>query len=286
MLISYGGYILSFTIKGGDAAFLTPAEGLADGRSGSVVAIRWRSGAQTAGTYVDILVTATDPAGGTPMIGAVGLINATGMPAGLRCVLDGTQQRLVAGARGELSAWALPHISHGTFIVRLYNDVAGAPVLAANAVFGLGQIFAGRCISLCTLMGSPVADIDDATRYRRTNGGQVWPLMRKPFRQYEAQLGLFSTQQIKGGNASGIVNGAGGAIDVQTLRDKLAVTGLCAVCDTPNAGLGAGAVVNDLRYDQSFMQGSWMMARMSNAGTIQQDKEPYWTWKPTFEEAS
>lgn len=88
------------------------------------------------------------------------------------------------------------------------------------------------------------------------------------------------------GLASDIDNGAGGTIDVQTLKMLLSTLRVFAVCDTEDAGQGAGTTHGAFTYDQDFMQQNWMLARLSSTGQIVMDQRPYWSWNPQFAEAT
>jgi hypothetical protein len=291
MLIGYGNYTMSFAItgqSGSGAAFLTPSSALADGRTGTVTAIRWTNGTQNISSYVQITATLTSPLDGTAKLGVAGVCNVIGLPVGTRLEIAGISQRLVYGERRELSAWALPGTS-GSLVIRIYNDVNGAATIAAAAEFAIGEIFAGRCISLCTLADSSPSDtLTDPTSSRRSEGGQLWPLMRKTYRSVSGTLGRFTTTEVKGGTASPIMDGGTvpAAIDIRTLRSLIATSKVVAVCDTPSAGQGAGTVVGGLRYDQDFMQTNWMVARPTNIGQISLDRWPMWSWPVQFQEAT
>lgn len=291
MLISYGDYTLSFAItgqSGSGAAFLTPSSAMADGRTGTVTAIRWTDGTQNTSSYVEITVTIADPLAATARQGVAGVCNMS-LPAGTRLTCNSVTQRLVAGARGERSSWWLPATDSNTMVLRIYNDVNGSSPIVAASEFANGEVYVGRVVSLCTLaQSSPSAQIQDPTGYSRSDGGQLWQLMRKPYRQVQGTLGRFTTTQAKGGLASDIpaVDAAGTTIDVQTLRERLATTQVIAVCDTPNAGQGSGTVQSGIRYDQTFMQPNWMLARMTDAGSLTLDQWPRWSWQPQFQEAT
>jgi hypothetical protein len=293
MLIGFGNYALTFAItgqSGSGAAIITPSSDMADGRTGTTTAIRWTDGTQNTNSYVEFTVTIADPNSGTARQGVFGVCNCS-LPAGTRmAIVPGSYaQRLVAGARGERSAWWLPADNSNTLVFRIFNDVNGASPIVAASEFSIGEIFVGRVVSLCTLAQSNSStDLSDPTAYNRSAGGQLWQLMRKPFRTVSATLGRFSTTQAKGGALSDIPDGSGGSgtMDIQTLRSLLATAPVCAVCDTPSAGQGAGSVQNGIRYDQDFMQTNWMLARPTNAGALTLDPWPKWSWQVQFQEAT
>ncbi len=293
MLIGYGGYALTFAIGGSatGAAWTAPASGIAltDFRTGSVQGIRWISGTQNTSSYVEITVTIASPLDATAAQGVVGVANVS-LPEGTKLVIGGVTQRLVSGARGERSAWVLPFATGNTLVIRIYNDVNGVASIVASSEFSIGEIFVGRLMDLCTLMGTPTSDITDPTAYQRTAGGQLYQLMRKPYGQVAATLGAFTTADVKGKSASSLVSGANpaGVIDLQTLRYLLSTTNVCAVCDTETEGRGEGAsdvTTNGIRYNQTFMQTNWMIARPTNIGQFSQGRSPAWTWNPSFQES-
>lgn len=293
MILAYGNYALTFAISssGGGSAFLTSSTNLADARTGSVSSMSWTAGAQTTSSTVTLTVTVADPLDTTAPIGAVGVANVSGLPVGTRVTVNGVNQNLVAGARSELSAWWIPNgLNANSFTITFANNVAGASPILAGATFAVGEIFVGRVISLPSLVASGLsADLVDPTSFQRSAGGQLWQLMRKPYRQCQASLGPFSTANAMGGvYAATLVSGANpaGVIDIRTLREYLATTPVCAVCDAPTAGLGAGSVVNGIRFDQNFMQTSWMVARPTSAGLLAMNAPPLWTWSPSYQEAT
>lgn len=293
MLISYGDYALSFAItgqSGSGAAFLTPSSAMSDGRTGTVTAIRWTDGTQNTNSYVEITVTIDDPLATTARQGVFSVCNCS-LPEGTRlAIIPGSiAQRLVAGARGERSAWWLPATNSNSLVFRIFNDVNGASPIVAASEFAIGEIYVGRVISLCTLASSSPSDqLIDPSGNTRSDGNQLWRLMRKPFGAVQGRLGRFTTAQAKGGSASDIPAGdaAGTTIDIKTLRERLATTPTIAVCDTPSAGQGAGSVVAGIRYDQDFMQTNWKLARMTEPGSIDLDQWPKWSWQPQFQEAT
>lgn len=293
MLIGYGDYVLTFAIGGSStgAAFTAPPAGVAltDFRTGSVQGMQWIGGTQNTSSYVEITVTIASTLDATAAQGVVGVANVS-LPEGTRLVIGGVEQRLVAGVRGERSAWALPFATGNSLVIRIYNDVNGVASIPANYEFSIGEIFVGRVIDLCTLLGSPTAELVDPTAYQRTAGGQLYQLMRKPYRQIAAQLGAFSTLDAKGGPQSTLPDGGNpvGVIDIQTLRELLATANVCAVCDTPTRGQGLGSqtVTNGVRFDKDFCQTNWFVARPISAGQLSQNRGTRWTWNPSFQEAS
>jgi len=292
MLIGYGNLQLTFAVtgqSGSGAAFLTDSAALNDGRTGSGATLRWTNGTQSTADYVQITATLSSPLDATAAQGVVGVCNVQGLPEGTKLVIAGVEQRLVAGERLELNAWALPFATGNTCVIRIYNDVFGTSPIVAAAEFFIGEIFVGRVISLCTLLNSsPSSDLTDPTAFQRSAGGQLWQTMRKPYGLISGPMGLFTTAQAKGGSASDLPDGGNpaGTIDIRTLRGLLATGSVCAVCDTPNAGQGAGSSSNGIRFDQDFMQPNWYLARPTSVGQITMTKAPKWTWNPTFQEAT
>lgn len=289
MFIGYSDYELTFSISGSHsgAAFVTPPDGssLDNGRLGELQGLRWIDGAQTILSYVEITINIASVRDAVPSIGVVGVANCT-LPVGTKIVCQGITQRLTEDARGNNNAWFLPQTTGASTKVRIYNDVNGVAPFTPGMEFGLGLTPVHRVISICTLTDSPPSrTLQDPSQTARSDSGQAWALMRFPWWVIQAKLGRFSQKQAKGGLLSDIDDGAGGTIDVQTLMYRLATSRTFCICDTPNAGGGDGTLVNDLRYDQTFMQVNWMCARLGGVGQLQLDPRPRYTWNPTFNEA-
>jgi len=294
VLIGYGDYQLTFAMGGSqspDAAFLTDTGALTDGRTGTSTSASFTGGTQGTSVYAQLQINVTSVMDPTPIWGVVGISNVQGLPEGTKLVFNSVTQRLSKGPRGELCAWWLTNLTGSPHYVFIYNDVGGVASIAAGQVFSIGEVFVGRVIYLPSLVASnpPVADAFDPTAHNSASGGQDWQLMRKPRRIVSANLGYFSTADAKGGSASSVVSGANpaGVIDIQTLRDFLLTVNVCAVCDTPSAGDGAGTVSNGIRFDQSFMQGNWMVARpRPPVSQIQHSQPPLWSWAVSFMQAT
>lgn len=294
MLIGYGDYSMTFALGGSqspDAAFLTSYTGLNDGRTGSGASATFTGGSQSTSVYAQLQVNVTSPLDATAPWGVIGVTNVHGLPEGTKLSFGGVTQRLTKGPRGELCAWWIPNgVTGGTHYIFIYNDVNGFATISAQQPFFIGEVFVGRIISLPSLVGTspPVSDAFDPTAHNSSSGGQDWQLMRKPRRIVSANLGYFSTADAKGGSGSSVVSGANpaGVIDIQSLREILLTSSVCAVCDTPSAGEGAGTVTNGIRYDQNFMQGNWMLARPRQLGQIPHSQPPKWSWPVSFMEAT
>jgi hypothetical protein len=289
MLIAYGDYSLTFSVGGSAAGadFTAPDDGsnLSDGRTGSVQGLQWIGGTQNTSSYVEITVTIGSVKDATPRIGLVGICNSS-LPVGTKIVCQSITQRLTEDARGERSAWFVPQTTGTSFTIRIYNDVNSVASIVANAEFSIGEIYVGRVIQLCTLAESSAQRVlQDPTAARRSTGGQLWALMRKPYWVIGAQFGQFTINEVFGGSSSGIANGAGGYIDIRTLSMTLSTLRVFAVCDLPNVA-GGGTKHGDITYDQDFMQQNWMLCRLSSAGSISCSSRPYWTWSPQFIEAT
>lgn len=296
MLIGFGDYTISFAVtgqSGSGAAFLTDSAGLNDGRSGTGAVLRFTNGTMNVNSYVEVTATLVSALDASARQGVAGLINLQGarVTAGLKTIIAGITQRLVAGARGELSAWVLPATNSNTCVFRIYNDdgTVTPPLQPADEIF-IGEFFAGRCVDLCTLIGGqgPSDDLQDPTAYQRTAGGQLHAVMRKPYRVMNGTLGLFTTAQARGGLASNLPDGGGGSgtMDIQWLRDFLSTSAVCAICDIPTRGLGDYTLSNGIKYDQSMMQNNWRLARPTNPGQLSMSKPPKWQWTPTWQEAT
>jgi hypothetical protein len=278
MRIVYGDYTFMAAIGGsaGGAAFLAPDDGSAlfDTRTGSVQLMQWIGGTQNTSSYVELTITVASAIDATAIHGCIGIANVIDLPAGTKIVVDGVTQRLQADEFGKLNAWFTPSVSpSNTLTIRIYNDVNGSPTIPANAEFAIGEIGMGRSIDLCALMSSPISDdLSDPSAYSRTEGNQLYSNMRKPFRTLSETLGTFSKLDVRGGpNGSTVADGAGGFIDIKTLRARLAVSPICGVC---------------LYSDDGDMQRNAMFARLTTPGAIQLGKVPRYTWNPSFQEAT
>lgn len=290
MIIGYGNFTLTFAISGSganNAAFLTSSANMNDGRIGLVCSMRWISGTQTTADYVDITITISDPLDATAAIGCLGVSNVVGLPEGLHLQVGSTVQALTMNGLGELQAWWLPATTGNSIVLRIRNDNGTTHPVAASAVFGIGEIFVGRAIhlkSLVTGSGNPTAGLNDPTAFTRVDSGSLYQCMRKPWDTYQANLGSFTTAQAYGGSASNLPSGGNpaGVIDIRRLRGILSTSALCALCDYPSSSFGGGTVQNGIRYDQSFMQPNWIIARPSDPGAITMDQPPLSSWNPVF----
>jgi hypothetical protein len=293
MLLGYGDTTLTFTLdaSGGtsdDAAFLNDSTAMADGKSGTATSIKFSTASATLGQYVEIICNASSTMDPTPIWGVVGVVNVQGLPEGTKLTFNGVTQRLVKNEFGELGAWWIPNgVTGSSESIKIYNDVNGSHTITPGATFAIGEIIVRRIISLKTLVSSsPAANLSDPTTSTETVSGD-FEVIRKARRTISQKLGLFTMAQAKGGAASDIADGGNpaGVIDVKTIRGYLQARRICCVCDTPNAGRGAGTEVNGIRFDQSFMQSNWFIARVTDLGALAADAAPYWTWAPAFKES-
>lgn len=300
MIHVFGKYGISWAISannGGSAAFLTSSAGLNDYRSGSGCSMSFNSATAALGNFTRLTATLTNDLGdATAVQGAVGVVNVQGLPAGTKVVVNGTTQRLVAGARGELSAWFLPQIASNTLTVDFYQDVNGSITgITSGQTFAVGEVYVGRAVSLPTLLDSqyPSTTRFDPNAYQRMAGLQLYQLLRKSARQFAGAVGRFNVLQAKGGVSGTLYNGnlSNGTMDLEYLRDYLTTAPICAVCDVPYAGFsgsqggGSGVLVNGIHYDQNIMQTNFMLARMTDAGSIAMDAPPLYSWNPQYQEA-
>lgn len=290
MLFGYNpDYVLTASIGGsaGGAAFLAPTDGsdLFDGRTGQVQSMQWISGAQNTSSYIELTITITSVIDSTKRIGVVGLCNCS-LPEGTKVVCESITQALITDSHGQRSVWFVPQATGGTFTIRIYNDVNGAATFPAGTVFSIGEIYVGRVMQLCTLGGSAAIRTPiDPTVVSVTSGGQHYAAQRNPSWQVSAQLGRFTTDQAKGLATSDIPDGAGRVICIQDLLMQLVTLDVFAICDTPVSPDLEGTVHGDVKYDNNFMQGNWMLARIQTPGAVVYDQRPYWSWQPSFIEA-
>jgi hypothetical protein len=302
MIIVYGNYGLTFAITSthANAAFVALPNGalMVGGRTGEGNTLTWDSGTQTSATTVTITATCTSAYDNPAALGVIGIANVQGLPVGTPVTvtpLGGTAitQNLVAGERGELSAWFVVGQRANSFTVTFTNiNAPGGGSIASAAPFYIGEIYVGRAVQMNTLLDTtyPTSTLTDPTAFARSNGGQLWQNMRKPYRQLSIQLGRFTTLQCRGGSLSNLLSGDlnAGVMDLNFLRSTLSTINVCAVCDAPSAGFRQGSVVlqNGIYFDKNAMQPNWMLARPTDPGLFQLDAYPFWTWQPAFQEAT
>lgn len=289
MLIGYGSNNLAFAIagSGSGAAFLSDTAQLSDGRTGAATAIQWISGAQTLASYVQIIVTISGGLDTVPVQGVVGFCNCS-LPEGTKIQIGSVVQRLVAGSRGERSAWAMPFATGSTLTIKIFNDVNGVASIGAGSTFTLGEIFVGRVIDLPSLIfgGERSRTLIDPTADRRSSAGQNWPIFRKPYYRVAAKIGYYSRAESQGLAADGIPSGSAvaGNISMRRLIELLSTNAVSAVCDLPDPAR-TGTKSNGLTFDASRMQPNWMLARPSSIAPIAEDQPPYASTTLAFDEA-
>lgn len=295
MLLIYGGYQVAWAISGSAAgtAFLTDPNYMNDGRSGAGTSMQWCSGTQTTASYTRLTGTLTSPFADCVQ-GGIGIVNVRGLPAGTKVTLGAQSTRLVAGRRGELNAWFLPPtvVNSTSMQLTFNNDVNGVPSILPSTQFYIGSIIVGRLASWPTLLSSPPQEeIIDPTQFQRSSGGQLWQLMRKPYSQITAKLGVIVTQNALGGALA--ANKSGGSIapatmDARTLMYILSTTPVCAVCAVPHTGPNNAARIltaGGFPYDDTVMQQNFMLARPTAIQPIQMTDPPYWSFAAQFQEA-
>lgn len=299
MLFIYGNYSVAWVVGGTGSpapAATTSVAALSDGRSGAATAFIWGGGSQSTASYVQLTGTISDPLDATAPIGGVGVINVMGLPAGTLVDLQaGTYtQRLVAGRRGNLSAWILPTatLNNNTITIRIYNNVNGVASIAALTEFAIGEIIVGRLCSWPLLIAGnpPQEELMDPTQYERSDGGQLWQLMRKPFSQISGKLAYFNTVDAMGGPLSSRSSGANpaGKIDARSFMYLLAVAPVCAVCAVPHeqSPLPTTVTAGGFLFDVNMIQQNFMLARPTQLQPIAMDQPPFWSWGGIFQEAT
>jgi hypothetical protein len=297
MFIVYGDYQIDFTLTGSHsgAAFLSADNGAAmnDGHSSLVSSMSWIGGTQTTASYLEIVCKVQSPLDKAPAVGGVGLVNVTGLPEGTLVQFNGAQtQRLRQGPNGKLQAWFLPqtHVdSAGTVDFQIFNDVNSVASIPAGQPFGIGEIVIGRAIYLPTLIASqPGASLVDSTAFQTNDGGSENKTLRYPSRTVTATLGRFRTSDVNSSFYSSVQTGGNpeGTISLRRLQEILVVANCVAICDIPGPGRGGGIQNGRFVYDQEFMQENWQLARLNDAGTIQMDQPPYWSWSTSFKQST
>lgn len=154
MLIGHSRPAATLSIAGTGATITAGSDQIADGRPDTLTAFTFNTGAQNTGVHMDIQLDWTGAI--TPR--AVGLSNLS-LPVGTKIdvlfkrATDGStypyappmyasMQRIVAGPRGERTAWLLPKPGATPVVgvaIRVWNDVNGIASLAAGAPFTIGE---------------------------------------------------------------------------------------------------------------------------------------------------
>lgn len=271
---------------GAGAAFLTPFANMFDARTGTVCSMQWGVGTQNTASYVQLVLTIVNPAGGTPRIGIIHIANLVGLPEGVKIdVQAGTYiQRTVAGRRGELNAIIIPTsvLNTGTVTIRIYNDVNGTFPIVNNQVFGIGEILCAPITSWPLLIDDapPSETMIDPTQWNRSAGAQLWQLMLNPIAVVSAKAGRFPTTGAVGGAAYATIdNGMGVKIDGRTLLYTLATCGMASFIAIPHKGFNdrpATQAAGGGYFDAGMVQVNALLSRPSSIKELSMDKFPYW----------
>lgn len=304
MIIGYGNYSFVVSVGGNGSPLpvaLTPTANMYDARTGSVTQIRWSGGTQTTGNNVALSITSITSAYANPAyIGVVHLANVVGLPEGTLVELSvgavTTTTRLRYNRRNELHAvFYLPLNTTATFAtLRIYNNVNGSPSIAALTVFAVGEIYVGGvCFWPSLIDDSPPKEfIVDTTQWqRRSEGGQLWPLMRKPISQVSAKLGRFGIANAFGGRIySNVRSGLNNQFtDMRTVAYALSTSSVCHINTIPHKGFNnrpATLSPAGFYYDQDMTNMNAMLARPIALREIDMDKPPYLSWGADFLEAA
>lgn len=278
-LIAPGTYDHSFAIGGSAAgsAFITDQAHLADGQPSVATRMRWIGGGQTAASFTRITVTLSNPAGGTPVVGAIGVFGVTGLPLGLQMVFNGDTAHpvlLVENPSGGLMAVYVPAtaITSSTITIDYYNKVGVTSPVAPSALFETSEI-------LCALRWTPPFGIkrswsnkpNDPSMVRRPSG-QPRKLMMLPKRTLKVTINNLPWVYTYGAPPDGSMNLQKlGFVLAKTDRciviprwktsagavDQAAIDALAMFCTLQDNGLGEIGSVNGLRFNQDLQFEEW-----------------------------
>lgn len=283
------------------AQILTPFAAMFDARSGTVTSFQWGAGTQNTSSYVQLVFTITSPFGGTPRLGIIHIANVIGLPEGtLFDVQAGTYtQRLVAGRRDELNAIIIPTsvLNTGSLTLRIYNDVNGTSPIVSNQVFAIGEVLFAPLINIPTLIDDePPSEVPfDPTAWERSDGLQLWQVMRKPVGELTVKSGRFSMTDAMGGAAYSTINnglpaGFGGKnLDIKGLAYKLATCGMLSFIDIPHKGFRDRSNIQAAGggyFDATMVQTNAILCRPMLMKPVSMDKFPYWAFSLDMQEST
>jgi hypothetical protein len=209
MLISYGRPDMSFVMSGGDAAFITPADGsaLVNGRPADVQRIQWRSSPINTGSGGAVTITAElgdSSSGETIKARCCALLMpnlSTAIPAGVKVTFAGTLSGspVVLGGNaittrtqllpnGATAIWCVfPAATIDTLVVTIYNDKNGATWATASEIVDLGELWCGLGADF-NVANDVRIEWHGGILQRRSHNNQAWPLLTQAFRQLNVQL--------------------------------------------------------------------------------------------------
>jgi hypothetical protein len=221
-------YTHSFAMSGTGAAFITSSALLADAKPSQVTRCRWISGTQTTSSFTRITVSLVNPAGGTPVIGAVIVKGISGLPLGLKVVFNGDtthQVNLALCPSGGLEAIYVPAatFSASSFTIDFYNNVSGATAVAASALFDVGEIMAAlRWVSPFGMQTGWKPQWVDPSIQKNMGDNSNGKVARVPYRTLSIALSAVDWDNAYGTPSSGQMN-------LQALGKTLAKSSRCLV---------------------------------------------------------
>lgn len=228
---------------------------------------------QTVSSYTRITATLTDPAGGTPSVGGVAIMGITGLPVGLKVVVNGDNAGSVNLAEcpsGGLMAIYIPStpIASGTITIDFKNNVGGSATVAANAAFEVGEILCGQAWSPAFGINEGWSvSIDDPSTSR--GPAQGYKLMRLPRR-----TGKYTLTYADWDNALGTP--PGGQLNFQDLAFVLA--GSNRALALPRWKTSAGAI------DQAAINATALFGEPAAIGEITNVNGVWFQTSVTFAE--
>lgn len=205
---------LTLVSNGAGAAFLGDTQdGLIDGVPGRVARLQWLSGTPAATQYAGPSVVFS---GSPRQIRVVALLGAT-LPVGLRVVARLYATSTTATLVGEIDRQlaSIPYGGVGAWFVwpdtvgaaqrldlALYNDVAGAPALAAGQIFEIGELAAFRAVDI-GIESEWTEAVVDPTETETTRDSSIFSTIRQPYRQIEGALSADRREQVYGAGLAG-----------------------------------------------------------------------------------
>lgn len=197
MLISHSRpSVISWSLLGAGAAFLTSADALDDGRPGSATRIQWLSGSQTTSS---VLTLRGAWSSGQIQTGLIGIVGTT-LPVGLRIVgslrfdltwgyseVEGT---VIEREDGVRVAWFIfPEGIEATTGIefQIYNDVDGVTGITADSTFDIGEAWGGACDNWC-IRPSYQSSRQDLSVFRQSLYGQPFPVRRRAMSTSQIEL--------------------------------------------------------------------------------------------------
>lgn len=210
MLISYNRPSIAWSLLGTGAAWLTDADALTNGRPAAASRLQWLSGAQTTASVLTLRgtwATAFAPRvlallGLTLPVGTlITLAFRRAADAGYTYQAGVASQRVVRLPDGSCCAWFV--LADGLDPVigveyRIANDVNGAPSIAADSAFDIGEAWVGQAVDIPHQAGW-ARGVTDPTLQRRSKGGQLFGRSARSWRTLQVRFSVAAVDEVSGG---------------------------------------------------------------------------------------